>query len=80
MIALLASRRELGERWAMQNLKVEYMSHRGGRHWLLDGSLEHFTIVTQEEQLRGMELTDWRVCDPGVSPIMEQIASTRVRC
>lgn len=85
MIAVLAPRLQVGQRYVSQNLEViQVRSQDRGTFRRDDGEAEDFLIVVREAQLQGLELTAMIVAEEEgsrerVSREMIQLARTRLR-
>lgn len=78
MIAILAKQLAVGQRWVAQHEHVtQTRGRRRGFIRHVGGHEEEFIIVTDMEQLRGLELS--RVVNLGVSREMQEMARSRVR-
>lgn len=81
MIAILASKVVFGQSYARSKWEPGQLITRGQTHGVVfeGGTQTEFRIITTEEQLRGLQLTDFRVADSGVPDSLVLLARTRIR-
>lgn len=80
MIVILSSTIRQGQDYVRSHFeRGQYVTHGQTHGVLFEGGVQrNFKIVTNEEQLRGLRLSDFRVADCGVPDSLVLLARTRI--